>query len=99
MVTNAEFLAFVHDGGYEERRLWSDADWEWRSRAGIHHPHFWIARDGGFLYRGMFTEKPLAGDWPVYVTHAEAKAYARWALQSLPTEAEFHRAAYGTPRR
>ena len=97
MVTNAEFLAFVRDGGYEDHRLWSEADWAWRTRAGVRHPYFWIARDGGFVYRGMFAIQPLAGDWPVYVTQAEAMAYARWAGQSLPSEAEFHRAAYGTP--
>src|SRR5262249_32251634 len=39
----------------------------------------------------------LPPSWPVYVTHAEAEAYARWSDARLPTEAEFHRAAYGTP--
>src|SRR5262249_53324764 len=37
---------------------------------------------------------PLTESWPVYVSHAEASAYARWRGKSLPTEAEFHRAAY-----
>ena len=36
--------------------------------------------------------------WPVYVTHKQAQAYARWAGSRLPTEAEFHRAAFGTPQ-
>jgi gamma-glutamyl hercynylcysteine S-oxide synthase len=36
-------------------------------------------------------------DWPVYCTHDQALAYAAWAGKSLPTEAQFHRAAYGTP--
>jgi gamma-glutamyl hercynylcysteine S-oxide synthase len=40
---------------------------------------------------------PLPPDCPVYVSHAEARAYARWAGKSLPTEAQWHRAAYGTP--
>ena len=35
-------------------------------------------------------------DWPVYVTWAEAAAFARWRGRRLLTEAEFHRAAYGT---
>jgi formylglycine-generating enzyme required for sulfatase activity len=45
----------------------------------------------------MFQERPLPLDWPVYVSHAEASAYAAWAGKRLPTEPEWHRAAYGTP--
>ena len=44
----------------------------------------------------MFDEVPLPLDWPVAVSHAEASAYARWAGAKLPSEAEWHRAAYGT---
>ena len=60
-------------------------------------PHFWTPRDGRWFYRGMFSEMALPLNAPVYVTHAEASAFARWAGRSLPTEAQFHRAAYGTP--
>jgi formylglycine-generating enzyme required for sulfatase activity len=45
----------------------------------------------------MFEDIPLPLDWPVYVSRAEANAYARWAGKALPTEAQWHRAAYGTP--
>lgn len=45
----------------------------------------------------MFAEAPLNMAWPVFVSHAEAQAYARWRGLSLPTEAQFHRAAYGAP--
>jgi iron(II)-dependent oxidoreductase len=59
------------------------------------------ARDGtrveGFFWRGMFEDIPLPPDWPVYVSQAEASAYARWKNRRLPTEAEYHRAAFGTP--
>jgi gamma-glutamyl hercynylcysteine S-oxide synthase len=44
----------------------------------------------------MFDDVPLPADWPVYVSHAEASAYAKWAGKSLPSEAQWHRAAYGT---
>jgi len=44
----------------------------------------------------MFYDIALPLDWPVYVSHAEACAFAKWAGKSLPTEAEWHRAAYGT---
>jgi ergothioneine biosynthesis protein EgtB len=51
----------------------------------------------GWFWRGMFEEIPLPAAWPVYVSHAEASAYARWQGRRLPTEAEFHRAAFGSP--
>ena len=44
----------------------------------------------------MFGDVPLPLDWPVFVTHDEAQSYADWAGMALPTEAQFHRAAYGT---
>ena len=61
-------------------------------RQGAAPPFFWLERGGRWLYRGMFSEIPLPLDWPVYVTHAEAEAYARWRGKRLPTEPEFHRA-------
>ncbi|HZT31788.1 MAG TPA: SUMF1/EgtB/PvdO family nonheme iron enzyme [Bryobacteraceae bacterium] len=66
-------------------------------RAGAAAPHFWRERPGGWVYAGMFQEIPLPLDWPVYVTEREAEAYARWKGKSLPTEPQFHRAAYVGP--
>ncbi|MGA3241472.1 MAG: SUMF1/EgtB/PvdO family nonheme iron enzyme [Bryobacteraceae bacterium] len=62
-------------------------------RAGTAAPFFWVERAGRWRYRGMFAEIPLPLDWPVYVTHREAEAYAKWRGGALPTEAQFHRAA------
>jgi gamma-glutamyl hercynylcysteine S-oxide synthase len=60
-------------------------------------PHFWRERGGSLYYAGIFDEIPLPLDWPVYVTQLEGESYARWAGKSLPTEQQFHRAAYGNP--
>lgn len=59
---------------------------------GADAPHFWARGEGGWLWRGMFAMEPLPLDAPVYVTHDEATAYARWKGVRLPTEAEWHRA-------
>jgi ergothioneine biosynthesis protein EgtB len=96
-VTNADFLAFVDAGGYADASLWASGDLEWLSRAGISHPPFWRRSSGAWSWAGQFGLVPLPPDWPVWVSHAEASAYARWAGARLPTEAEFHRAAFGTP--
>ena len=39
-------------------------------------------------------EVPLPLDTPVYATHEQAQSFAQWAGAGLPTEAEWHRAAY-----
>jgi iron(II)-dependent oxidoreductase len=96
-VTNGEFHEFVASGAYGDPLLWSDEGAAWIAREKIGHPHFWSFRDGAWFLRGLFGEVPLPETWPVYVTHAEAEAYARWKGARLPTEAEWHRAALGTP--
>jgi ergothioneine biosynthesis protein EgtB len=95
-ITNGRFLEFIEDGGYQRRPLWSDRDWTWKEHERLTHPGFWHQRDGLWFARGMFEETPLDYDGPVYVSHAEASAFARWSERALPSEAQFHRAAYGT---
>lgn len=96
-VSCGEFLEFVEAGGYQERSLWDDAAWLWLAATGRRHPGFWARRGSRWFYRGMFAEAPLSPAAPVYVSHAEATAYARWRGRALPTEAQFHRAAYAAP--
>ncbi len=95
-VTNRQYLDFITVGGYENPEFWTKEDWDWRSSHDIHRPVFWIQKNDGWYFRSMFNEILLPMDWPVYVSQAEASAYARWANKSLPTEAQWHRAAYGT---
>jgi ergothioneine biosynthesis protein EgtB len=102
-VTNERFLEFVEAGGYQDDRWWAPENWRWIRAERIEHPLFW-ERDGHhgqavqrWLWRGMFDRIPLPLAWPVYVSQAEASAYARWRGARLPTEAEFQRAAYGSP--
>jgi ergothioneine biosynthesis protein EgtB len=95
-VTNREFLEFMEAGGYENEALWSSEAQEWKKREGIKHPGFWRRAGNLWMYRTMFGEIRLPLEWPVYVSHAEASAYANWLGRKLPSEPEFHRAAYGT---
>jgi len=98
-VTNADFLEFVDAGGYRTRELWSETGWEWRECEGIAHPAFWVRDGSRWDWRGMFENIALPPAWPVYVSGEEAAAFARWRGRRLPTEAEYHRAAFGTPGR
>jgi ergothioneine biosynthesis protein EgtB len=96
-VTNGEFFEFVRCGAYDDERYWRLEDKNWKNRRSKDYPNFWFKEGDSWFYRGMFEIFPLTkvSGWPVYVSLAEARAYASWRGKRLPTEAEFHRAAFG----
>ena len=96
-VTNARFMTFVDAGGYRDPQWWTADDWAWLQTEQREHPLMWERIEDTWHWRGMFERVPLPLSWPVYVSHAEATAFARWQGDRLPTEAEFMRAAYGSP--
>ena len=75
----------------------TNGEWLAFVHAGGSLPPFWVERDGAFRLLAMFEEIPLPLSWPVYVTQRQAHEYAAWRGARLPTEAEYHRAAFGTP--
>lgn len=70
---------------------------EYVRATGADPSHFWVRVDGEWTWRGMFDLVALPLDAPVYVTQEQATAYARWRGKRLMSEAEYHRAAFGTP--
>jgi len=94
MVTNGQFLRFIEDGGYTHRRCWTNDDWQWRESQQLFHPASWQLLEGEWYLSSLYDVIPFQGDWPVYVSHAEATAYAKWCGKELPTEAQWQRAGY-----
>jgi len=93
-VTNAEYAAFVCEGGYREPGLWLSDGWATVQREGWQHPLYWQADLASeFTLAGV---RALDPHEPVcHLSYYEAEAFARWAGARLPTEAEWESAAQG----
>ena len=95
-VTNAQFAAFVDDGGYRHEKCWSEEGWQWRQQAQASCPVYWSADGSRWIVRQFDQTAPLAPELPIiHVNWYEADAYCRWAGRRLPAEAEWELAATG----
>ncbi len=99
LVTNAEYAAFIRDGGYQRAALWLDEGWAEVCREGCTAPLYWRreGRDDWSTFT-MDGRQPLEPHAPVaHLSFFEADAYARWAGARLPTEFEWEAAARKVP--
>ena len=91
-VTTGDWLAFVEDGGYGRRELWSEEGWRWKADEGASAPLYWDLDAG--TERTACGERELDPSRPAaHVSWFEAQAFARSREARLPTEAEWEFAA------
>jgi ergothioneine biosynthesis protein EgtB len=86
LVTNAEWEAFIAEGGYRNPALWLSDGWAWVNRENVIAPLYWHG-DEHFTLSGWQPRDPAA---PVtHISYYEADAYAAWSGHRMPTEFEW----------
>ena len=96
LVSNAEMLEFIEDGGYQHMSYWTEEGRGWLEFSQAKHPVYWVSDGEKFKLRTMLEVIDMPWNWPAEINYLEAKAFCNWKSAKtgvhvrMPTEAEWY---------
>jgi len=96
LVTNADYMIFIADGGYKDFRHWHSEGWDWVIENEIDSPLYWHRKNDEWFMFTLGGLRRVELNAPVcHISFYEAYAYAEWRGMRLPTEFEWEIASDG----
>lgn len=98
LITNAEYLEFIEDQGYQRFDLWLSQGWNLIQKEQISQPLYWLKDSNRWLeftFHGLHPIDPLRA--VMHISYFEADAFARWKNCRLPSESEWESMAQNFP--
>ena len=96
LVSNAEMMEFISDGGYQKKQYWTNEGRGWLEFSQAQHPVYWVKDGDDFKLRTMLEQIDMPWNWPAEINYLEAKAFCNWKSEQtgthvrMPTEAEWY---------
>jgi ergothioneine biosynthesis protein EgtB len=94
LVTNAQYIRFIEDGGYNDFRHWLSEGWDWKKDSNAKAPLYWYEIEGQWHQYTLSGLQPISPEQPVtHINFFEAQAFASWIGARLPLESEWEAAS------
>ncbi len=95
LVSNGEFLEFVENDGYGQKKYWDEEGKDFLNKTKAKYPAFWIKHNNTYKYRTLCSIIDMPFNFPAEVNALEAEAFCRYKSEkdnitySLPSEVEY----------
>ena len=85
-----QWLGFIEEGGYKNKKFWSKYGWEWKNKNKISLPLGWLFHKNNLSISTPYGFKKVNTDSPVSnISYYELEAFAKWVNLNIPHELQW----------